>query len=452
SYTEIWISEAQERMVLAVPPDKADELIALCEAEGVEASVLGRFTGTGRLVLKYGGRTVGDLEMSFLHDGRPPVVREATYAPPKSLPFTLPAKSRFDDDLRAILSSWNVCSKEWVVRQYDHEVQSGSVVKPFVGVKEDGPSDAAVVRPDLKSRRGLVVSCGMNPRYGDLDPYWMAAAAIDEAVRNSVAVGADPSRIAILDNFCWGNTERPETLGSLVRAALACQEVAVAYGTPFISGKDSLNNEFSYTDADGARQTVAIPQSLLISALGQIDDVAHAVTMDLKRPGNPIFLIGETRDELGGSHFALVNGLAGGQVPTLDAGRSRRIFTALHSAIRQRLVRSCHDLSEGGLAVSLAEMAFAGGFGVEIDLAPLAATGLPDGSLLFSESNTRFAVEVTPENAKAFESAFTDLPCSRIGTVDADDRLRVRGGQGATVIDSKLADLKEAWQRPFDWT
>ena len=189
------------------------------------------------------------------------------------------------------------------MRQYDHEVQGGSVVKPFVGVANDGPSDAAVIRPVLGSRRGVVIACGMNPRYGDFDTYHMAASAIDEAVRNCVAVGADPRRIAILDNFCWGDCERPETLGSLVRAAIACHDVAIALGTPFISGKDSLNNEFSYTDASGERRTIAIPPSLLISAMGQVDDVAKCVTMDFKQPGNLLYLVGETRDELGGSHF-----------------------------------------------------------------------------------------------------------------------------------------------------
>jgi phosphoribosylformylglycinamidine synthase len=451
SYTEIWISEAQERMVLAVPPAKIDELVALCSAEGVEATVLGRFTGSGRLVLKYEGQIVGDLAMEFLHGGRPPVVREATYSPPAPRKLSPPAKSNYNDDLKAILSSWNVCSKEWVVRQYDHEVQSGSVVKPFVGVDEDGPSDAAVVRPDLASRRGLVISCGMNPRYGDLDSYWMAAAAIDEAIRNCVAVGADPSRIAILDNFCWGNTERPETLGSLVRAALACRDVAVAYGTPFISGKDSLNNEFSYTDANGDRQTVAIPQSLLISALGQIGDVSNAVTMDLKRPGNLLFLVGETRDEFGGSHFALVNGLAGGQVPTLDPERSRRIFEALHRAMQQRLVRSCHDLSEGGLAVTLAESAFAGGFGLDVDLRALAGTGLSDAALLFAESNTRFIVEVAPSDENAFSQTLAGLPCAKLGAVTEADRLVVRGREAGPLIDAGLAELKAAWQRPLNW-
>ncbi|MFV0445073.1 MAG: phosphoribosylformylglycinamidine synthase subunit PurS, partial [Planctomycetaceae bacterium] len=251
SYTEIWISEAQERMVLAVPSEHWEEFRDLCASEGVEASILGKFTDTHRLVLKYNGTEVGDVAMSFLHDGRPPVVREAVWSPSPGVATSglsgVGSTSQSSGTiLHAILSSLNVCSKEWIIRQYDHEVQAGSVVKPLVGVKNDGPSDAAVVQPDLKSQRGLVVSCGMNPRYGDYDPYWMAAAAIDEAVRNCIAVGADPEKIAILDNFCWGNTERPETLGSLVRAALGCHDVAIAYGTPFVSGKDSLNNEFTY--------------------------------------------------------------------------------------------------------------------------------------------------------------------------------------------------------------
>src|SRR5437763_1224708 len=216
--------------------------------------------------------------------------------------------------LLKILGSPNVCSKEWIVRQYDHEVQGGSVIKPLVGAANDGPSDAAVLRPVLSSRRGLVVACGMNPNYGDYDPYHMAACAIDEAVRNCVAVGGDPRRIAILDNFCWGYTDRPETLGALVRAALACHEVAVALGTPFISGKDSLNNEFSY-EAGGQRRTIQIPHTLLISALGQVADVSRCVTMDFKSPGNLIYQIGATKHELGGSHYCLVAGNDSGRVP-----------------------------------------------------------------------------------------------------------------------------------------
>jgi phosphoribosylformylglycinamidine synthase len=450
SYTEIWISEAQERMVLSVPPDRWDELSRLCASEGVEATTIGKFVPTERLVLKYQDHQVADLTMEFLHDGRPPVIRDAVYTPLPAQPLVLPDRPAGDATgiLLRILGSLNVASKEWVIRQYDHEVQGGSVVKPLVGVANDGPSDAAVLRPLLKSRRGLVVACGMNPLYGELDTYWMAASAIDEAVRNCVAVGADPARIAILDNFCWGNTDRPETLGSLVRAALACHDVAVALGTPFVSGKDSLNNEFR--PAGG--EPVSIPPSLLISALGQVDDVGRCVTMDLKEPGNLLYLIGETRNELGGSHFALVEGLSGGLVPKVDAPRAKRVFDAIHRAIDAGLVRACHDLSEGGLAVAAAEMAFAGGLGARIALDPVPS---PEDAkdprvLLFAESNTRFLVEVRPDSAAAFQNVLQEIPHARIGAVTDTSRLEI-ACSGANVVSAELADLKEAWQRPLRW-
>lgn len=490
SYTEIWISEAQERMVLAVPEKNWEEFRALCAAEGVEATAFGKFGNEGRLKLTYHGQVVGDVAMSFLHDGRPPVVRDAVYMPPAELalgdqreipvdelgriPGLISAQSVLEkkrqaesnepvsssfvakpfalslqQSLSAILGSLNVCSKEWIIRQYDHEVQAGSVVKPLVGVACDGPSDAAVVRPDLQSQRGIVVSNGMNPRYGDFDPYWMAAAAIDEAVRNCVAVGADPSRIAILDNFCWGNTERPETLGSLVRAALGCKDTAVAFGTPFISGKDSLNNEFSYVGADGNKQTVAIPSSLLISAIGQVHDVRKCVTMDLKQAGNFLYLIGETKDEMGGSHFALVNGLTGGKVPHVDLKQAPKIFAAVHNAIKSGLLKSCHDLSEGGLAVAAAEMAFAGGLGADIDVANTSEIRDP-AVLLYSESSTRFLIEVTPEAATKLEVCFAGLPLCRIGQVTSSGSVRVTSG-GETLIGADIAALKASWQKPLAW-
>ncbi len=453
SYTEIWISEAQERMVLAVSPDRWSEFSELCASEWVEATVIGQFVPTGRLQLKYHDRVVADLAMEFLHDGRPPVVREAVYEAPR--PVALPAggdRRDYTPTLLGILGSLNVASKEWVIRQYDHEVQGGSVIKPLVGVANDGPSDAAVLRPVLDSRRGIVVACGMNPRYGDFDTYHMAASAIDEALRNCVAVGADPRRIAILDNFCWGDTDRPETLGSLVRAALACRDLAIALGVPFISGKDSLNNEFRYTDADGARRSLAIPPSLLISALGQMDDVARAVTMDLKEPGNALYLVGQTADELGGSHFALVESLSGGEAPRVDAERARQTFAALHGAIQAGLVRACHDLSEGGLAVAAAEMAFAGGFGarLELDAMPCVSGELSAAGRLFSESNTRFLCEVPNEKSAAFEAALEGLPHARLGEVSAAQRLEI-SCRGATMISADLAALKEAWQAPLRW-
>jgi phosphoribosylformylglycinamidine synthase II len=449
SYTEVWISEAQERMVLAVPPANWDEFHSLCASEGVEATAIGQFTDTKQLVLKYGENQVGSLSMAFLHDGRPPVVREAVYEISRDdgdsevIASASLSKADYTDDLKRILGSLNVASKEWIIRQYDHEVQGGSVIKPLVGVNNDGPSDAAVVRPDLKSSRGLVVSCGINPHFGDQDPYWMAASAIDEAVRNCVAVGADPDRIAILDNFCWGNTERPETLGTLVRAAIGCEETAIAYGTPFVSGKDSLNNEFSYEDANGVRRTVAIPSTLLITALGQVENVEQCVTMDLKGAGNLLYLVGVTKPELGGSHFHLVNGIEGGSVPKVEMSTAPGIFRTLHQAIREELILSCHDLSEGGLAVAVAEMAFAGGFGATLELADR-------GPLeLFSESNTRFLLEVSPANQGKIEALATTIPLKLVGRTHAEQVLKVTAA-GREVISAALSDLKSAWQSPLN--
>ena len=454
TYTEIWISEAQERMVLAVPREKWDELRSLCESEGVEAAILGQFAPTGRLQLTYHGKVVGDLSMEFLHDGRPPVIRDAVFEPVEESEIELPSLNQQDcnDALLGILGSWNVASKHWIIRQYDHEVQGGSAVKPLVGAENDGPGDAAVVRPRVDQRRGLVLSCGMNPHYGDFDTYHMATSAIDEAVRNAVAVGADPEKIAVLDNFCWGYTDRAETLGSLVRAAIACQDLAVALGTPFISGKDSLNNEFSFDDASGDRQTISIPPSLLISAMGQIEDISSAVTMDAKAPGNVLFQVGETKNELGGSHLSLHLGLSGGHVPRVDPQRAKITFQKIHEVIKAGLVRSCHDLSEGGLAAAAAEMAIAGRLGLDIDLEGIDASGLSDLVLLYSESNTRFLVETTAENAEDFEKVMVDagVPVASIGKVTDSSSISIRYGDKQCV----LLDLKqavEAWQKPLDW-
>ena len=455
SYTEIWISEAQERMVVSVPEQHWPRLEALCQSEHVEATAIGRFVATGKLELKFHDTTVGQLDMHFLHEGRPQVERQASYAKQEvtsAKPSPLVPSQACSEILLKLLSSLNIASKEWVIRQYDHEVQGGSVIKPLVGAASDGPSDAAVVRPVLNSRRGLVIACGMNPRYGDHDPYHMAACAIDEAVRNCVAVGADPRRIAILDNFCWGYTDRPETLGALVRAALACYDVAVEWGTPFISGKDSLNNEFSY-EHNGQRRTIQIPHTLLISALGQIEDVAQCVTMDLKAAGNLLFQVGQTRDELAGSHYELVTGATEplSSVPRVDVPAARRTFAALHAAIERRLVRSCHDLSEGGLAVAVAEMAFAGGLGATIHLQRIGGQ-TDDRARLFSESPSRFMVEVEPANRAALAAIFQEaqVVCDLVGEVTASDRLTIEGAQG-THFGLPLNDLKEAWQQPLCW-
>jgi phosphoribosylformylglycinamidine synthase subunit PurSL len=449
SYTEIWISEAQERMILAVPPPKWPALRDLCASEDVEATALGSFEQTGRLRLFYQGESVGDLDLHFLHHGRPAVVRKASWAPPPERPAPkIEDRGSFNTDLLRILASGNVCSKEWIVRQYDHEVQGGTVIKPLVGEREDGPGDAAVVTGGASaSHLGVAVGCGINPRYGDLDPYWMAAAAVDEAVRNVVAVGADPGRVALLDNFCWGNTERPETLGSLVRAAEACRDAALALQMPFISGKDSLNNEYA---SDGRR--IAIPPTLLISALGRVPDVRRAVTMDLKAAGNLLYLIGATRDELGGSHLHLVRGLEGGAVPRVDLERARGTFLQLHRAIATGLVRSCHDLSEGGLAVALAEMVFAGEIGADVKFSQSPGASVPDVVLLFSETPTRFVVEVEPMNSAAFEALWPHADSlRRLGQTIAEGVLRIQGESGQLRVVLSASEMKKAWKQTLAW-
>jgi len=280
----------------------------------------------------------------------------------------------------------------------------------------------------------------------------MASSAIDEAMRNAVAVGANPARIAILDNFCWGNTERPETLGSLVRAALACHDVAVAWKTPFISGKDSLNNEFAWFDADGEKQSIAIPPSLLISAIGQVDDVAKCVTMDFKEPGNAIYLVGSTKRELGGSHLFQVLDLHGGSVPEVDLSAAKTTFERLHSAIDAGLVRACHDLSEGGLAVALSEMSFAGQLGSEVDISDAtSAADLRATEMLFSESNSRFLIEVDVSREAEIGELLSGVPLVRIGFVTSEDLVCIRNDKN-TLVSLTWQTLFDAWHKSLDWS
>jgi phosphoribosylformylglycinamidine synthase len=453
SYTEIWISEAQERMVLAVPPEKWAALDALCKSEGVEATVLGKFVGTGRLTLRYHGAVVGDLDMHFLHEGRPKVVRMAEPVVVETFEPIFPETGNHQDALLELLSDENIASKEWIVRQYDHEVQAATVVKPLVGAKDDGPSDAAVLWPSPNSSRALAVACGLQIHAGQIDCYRMAALAIDEAVRNCVAVGADPSRIALLDNFCWGSPERPETLAGLVEAAEACHDISLAWGTPFISGKDSLYNEFLH---DG--QSRSIPPTLLISALGQLEDVSQAVTMDLKAPGNELWILGTTQAAMGGSAWAghFLNKPA--DVPVVEVDGAKRIFAGLHAAIRKGLVRSCHDVSEGGLAVTLAEMAIGGRLGAKVSLRDIPAEdkAAVDPVLLFGESPSRFVVEVEPAAVRDLAELWGELPMGRLGEVVAPEgaetgRLVITGLERTVLIDVSVDDLEKTWKKPLDW-
>ena len=449
NYTEIWISEAQERMVIAVKPENLDAIMKIFSDENVEATVIGRFTNDRKLVLRYNGEKAGELDMEFLHNGVPKYSRKAVWKSPNLTEPNIPEKDDYTDVLLQILSSYNVASKEWVIRQYDHEVQGASVVKPLTGITNDGPGDAAVVRPKYNSDKGLAIACGMNPLYGDIDPYWMALAGIDEAVRNAVCVGGNFGRIALLDNFCWGNCSRPETLGSLVRAAQACYDGAMAYQTPFISGKDSLNNEFACEDGT----VISIPPTLLVSAIAIVNDTTKCVTMDAKRAGNFLFIVGETKNELGGSHYYKIHNQLGANVPTLDLELAPKIARRISDAIAAGLVASCHDCSEGGLAVAIAEMAFAGGFGIEADLRGLPKSNdctRPDAQL-FSESNSRYIVEVEPQNYGSFAKMMLNLPFGQIGKVIQERQLVIKAQNGKTVIKADLDSLKNAWQKPLKW-
>jgi len=448
SPAEIWISEAQERMVFSVPPENRQKILEVFEAEGCEATIIGRFTGDGNLTLRYDGKIVGDLPMEWLHNGLPKEEREAEWDPPHLTEPAAEAADEWGTALKEILSMPNVASKEWIIRQYDHEVQGLTVVKPLVGVLEDGPGDAVVATVAPGETRGIVVSCGMNPHYGDLDPYEMAANSIDEAVRNSVAVGARPERIALLDNFSWGITDKPDRLGAIVLAAKACYDIALVYGTPFISGKDSLNNE--YTTEKG---NICIPHTLLVSAISVVDDVRSSVTMDLKAKGNLIFIVGETRNELGGSHLYLRRGETGANVPKVMPGDAIRTYRALADAMGSGLVRSCHDLSEGGMAVAMAEMCFAGRLGVGMDLSevPRAPDADRDEILLFSETASRFLVEVEPQDEAGFRTALEGVTFSRIGDVNQTGFLLVRGLAGTIVLDENIEDLREAFLAPLRW-
>ena len=441
---EIWLSEAQERMVLAVPPENLARLGEICDGLDVEWTVLGRFTGDGRLRVRYGEQVVADLEMRFLHEGWPRPTLEAEWHPPSFPEPVLEPPDDLTPLLLRMLSHPDVAGKEAIIRRYDHEVQGATAVKPLVGARSDGPSDAAVLHPlEFSTGQGLALGCGICPSYGKIDPYAMAWAAVDEAVRNVICVGADPDRVALLDNFCWGNPHLPDRLGALVRAARGCHDAALAYGTPFISGKDSLNNE--YVDPQGQKR--AIPPTLLISSLGIVPDIRMAVTMDLKSPGNLLYIVGETRAELGGSLYYRLHGALGSGVPA-PVPTSIRTMRALHACMRRGLVRACHDLSEGGLAVAAAEMALAGRLGLELALSALPR--LPnvgrDDVALFSETSGRFLVEITPADAATFEEGMAGHPCACLGRVLAGEAFRILGLAGQAVVSCAVDDLVRAWQ------
>jgi phosphoribosylformylglycinamidine synthase len=410
-YDEIWISEAQERMVLAVSQEKVKQLLELARSEDVEATVIGRFgTENSELILRYKGAEVGRLSMDFVHKGIPMRHRKAVYQPRPALQSTTnKPETNLRDRLLTTLSHPNIASKHWIIRQYDHEVQGGSVIKPLTGPVQMGPSDAAVIRPKLNSYRGIALGCGLAPHIDD--PYQMAIAAIDEAIRNVVAVGADPSKIAILDNFCWPSVEDEKTMGDLARTCEACYDAAKAYGIPFISGKDSLHNQFTNQET---KEVIKIPNTLLISAIGVIEDVRKCVTMDLKEHGNRLSLIMPKSEKLRDVY---------------------NLHRSLAAAIASGKIVSCHDVSDGGLFVALAEMCIASGLGCNIYDEHVASDQVDIGGLGWYVIETGSAAEI--EYADVMD----------LGPVTKEPVMKT----GSGIIKHHVDELTRAWRGTLDW-
>ena len=454
---EILLSEAQERMTVAVPQEKLKEFLALSEKMGVESTVLGRFTDSGKFHCLFKGKTVAYLDLDFVHNGVPRLELKAVWNAPVCKgddegEVSELSVDELEDTIKAILRRYNVCSKEYVVRQYDHEVQGGSVIKPLTGAMDDGPSDASVVRFDLSSFEGISVSHGICPKFSDIDTYHMACCAVDEAVRNAISVGADPDVMAGLDNFCWCDPVQSEKtpdghykLAQLVRANKGLYDITTAYGVPCISGKDSMKN-----DAIIGGVKISIPPTLLFSLVGRLNDVRYAVTMDAKEPDDLVYIVGATFPEMGASEYCLMRGIVGSSVPRVRFDTARTRYRLINKAIRKGLIASCHDMSDGGLCVSLAETAFSGGLGmkIDLDLVPQYNVNRLD-HLLFSESQSRFVVTVPLRHREAFEAIMEgDKEVVCVGAVTKEPYLEL-SYRGKTILRSDIWGLKQAWKSVF---
>ncbi|MES2014325.1 MAG: phosphoribosylformylglycinamidine synthase subunit PurL [Patescibacteria group bacterium] len=422
---QIWISESQERMTLSVPKGKWKTFSNLMKRRGVEATVIGEFTRSGKCVVTYNKKSVLDLKLEFLHDGLPK--KQMQSKKPEWI-FEEPKPTEpqdFSHQVLGMLSRHNIASNEFLARQFDHEVQGGSVVKPIQGAGRV-TGDAGVFRPLLSSNRAVVLSNGITPYYANLDPYKMATASIDTAVRSAIAAGAHLDYLAILDNFCWTSSDEPERLWQLKEAARACYDLATLYGTPFISGKDSMFNDFKGYDEDGDFLKISILPTLLVSTLGVIKDAEKAISIDVKKSGDIVYVLGETHDELGGSeYYRMLGSKIGGEVPTVDGQKNMKLYKAFAKAGELGLIASSISVGRGGLAVALARMGMAGKRGVTIDLSDVPGTAKRVDSILFSESQGRIVATVAPENAEKFEKLFEGVALHTAGTVTDAETLSI---------------------------
>ncbi len=451
---QIWVSESQERMTFSVPENKAEEFISLLKKRGVEATVIGRFNSSGRGIVTYNGKTIFDLELDFLHDGLPKkqLSTEKIDTGGEFIAFREPEDH--NEVFLRMLARLNICSFEFISTQYDHEVQGNSVVKPLQG-KGKVNSNVSVIRPILDSYKGVVLSQGLYPSYSDIDTYWMAACSIDTAVRNAISAGASLDHLAILDNFCWCDSNNPKRLWQLKNAAKGCYDFAVAYGTPFISGKDSMFNDFRGYDENFEEVEISIPPTLLISSIGVMSDIRKSQTIDLKFPGDLIYLVGRTEEETGGSEYNAFIGerekgekYTGRNIPVVDASLFKKIYRAMETAIDKELVASCISIERGGLGAAAAKAGIAGMAGFELNLGDIKGSEvLRNDIILYSESQGRFLVSVNPALQNEFEACFGDLPLTKIGRVRDDQKVIVTGTEGKRIINTDITEMNYFYRK-----
>jgi phosphoribosylformylglycinamidine synthase len=458
---EIWVSESQERMTVAVRPEKVDRFMELSNKHAVESTVIGTYTDTGYLHLTFDGATCAYVQMDLLKSSFPQWEFDAEWLTPSSRGLTEPVWDEPEDYgtlLKDILRRPNISAKNWIQRQYDHEVQGGSIIKPLVGKERDLASDAVVVRPILGSRRGIALTQAINPFYSLIDTYHMTAVTIDEAVRRLIAVGGDPDLIGGVDNFCWPtiiydpvkNPDGKYKAAQLVRACWALRDFSLAFEIPLLSGKDSMYTDGQVKGAFGMSRKISGLPTLQFTATTLVNDIRACVTMDLKEPGDLVYLLGETRDELGAGEFYQMMGWVGLKVPTVSAERVIPLYHALYGAMQEGLIASCHALGRGGLGVHLAFCAMGGNLGMDIDLGSLPVRErLSNARLLFSESAGRFMVTIDPTHKDAFEHIMAGLDYACVGQVNADGVLTVSGIEGTTIIRETVGELKRAWKEPF---
>jgi len=458
---EIWVSESQERMTVAVKPEHLSRFMQLSRKHAVESTVIGQYTDNGILHLTYQGQTCGYVHLDFLEAAFPQWQFEAEWLPPAYRGLREPVLAEPGDHgrlLKAMLARPNICSKEWIARQYDHEVQGTSVIKPLVGVERDIPSDSVVIRPRLESWRGLIVTQALNPNYSRIDAYHMTACTIDETVRRLLAVGGTLDHLAGVDNFCWPsiqyhpeqNPDGKHKAAQLVRANWALRDYCLEFGMPLLSGKDSMYVDGNLQGEFGERHKVSALETLQFTGTSIVADVRRCVTMDLKAAGDLLYVLGLTRNELGGSEYYQLLGYTGLNVPKVDGKEVLPLYRALEEAIQAQLLASVHGIYRGGLGVHLALVAVGGNLGLDVDLArvPLAGVSRSD-TVLYSESAGRFVVSVAPADRAEFEARFQGLPFACVGQVQQRKSLKIRGLQGELLCHLPLRDLRRAWKKPF---